>query len=55
VQVSLIELATSYCELWEIPLKPVYVDQLALGWPEKKKGKCESEKMRNGEMEKLFS
>ena len=43
VQGSLIELAivqaTSYCELWEIPLKPVYLDQLALCWPEKRKGK----------------
>jgi len=43
VQGSLIELAivqaTSYCELWNIPLKPVYLVQLALGWPEKRKGK----------------
>ena len=43
VQGSLIELAivqaTSYCELWDIPLKPVYLEQLALGWPEKRNGK----------------
>ena len=41
VQGSLIELAivqaTSYCELWDIPLKLVHLDHL--GWPEKRKGK----------------